>query len=329
MKRREFIAGLGSAAAWPLAARAQQGERLRQIGILMGWSERDAEYRTDLASFVQEMVRLGWVVGKNLHIEQRWTNAEFDRIAPLAKELVEQKPDAILAGTTPVAAALHRETNSIPIVFVMVADPVGAGFVAGLSRPGGNTTGFINIVENMGGKWLGLLKEITPGIKRVALMFNPDTAPGGGTYYVGSFQAGSRLLETEPLTVPVRSDAEIEAAIASLGGKQAGLIVNSDSFMGVHRGTVISSALRYSIPTIMDYAPFVRDGGLISYGPSNVDMFRRAAGHVDRVLRGAKPADLPVELPTKFEMAINLKTAKTLGIAIPPTLLALADEVIE
>lgn len=181
----------------------------------------------------------------------------------------------------------------------------------------------------MGGKWLGLLKEIAPRIKRVALMFNPDTAPGGGTYYMDSFQAGARSLETEPLTVRVRSDADIEAAIASLGGRQAGLIVSSDSFMGVHRGTVISSALCYSIPTIMDFGPFVRDGGLISYGPSNVDMFRRAAGHVDRILRGAKPPNLPVELPTKFELAINLKTAKTLGIAIPPTLLALADEVIE
>jgi putative tryptophan/tyrosine transport system substrate-binding protein len=328
MRRREFIAGL-SAVAWPVVARAQQGERVRQIGVLMGWSDRDAEYQTDLASFVQEMERLGWVGGKNLHIEQRWTNAEFDRTASLARELVEQKPDAILAGTTPATAALRRETNSIPIVFVMVADPVGAGFVARLARPGGNATGFINIVENMGGKWLGLLKEIAPGIKRVALMFNPDTAPGGGTYYMGSFQAGSRSLETEPLTVRVGSDAEIEAAIASLGGKQAGLIVNSDSFMGVHRGTVISSALRHRIPTIMDFAPFARDGGLISYGPSNVDMFRRAASHVDRILRGARASDLPVELPTKFEMAINLKTAKTLGIAIPPTLLAVADEVIE
>jgi putative tryptophan/tyrosine transport system substrate-binding protein len=329
MRRREFIAGLGGTMAWPVAARAQQGERVRQIGVLMGWSERDAEYRTYLASFVQEMARLGWVVGKNLHIEQRWTNAEFDRTAPLAKDLVEQKPDAILAGTTPVTAALHRATNTIPIVFVIVADPVGAGFVAGLSRPGGNATGFINIAENMGSKWLGLLKEITPGIKHVALMFNPDTAPGGGTYYMGSFQAGARSLGTEPLTVRVRSDAEIEAAIASLGGRQAGLVVNADSFMGVHRGAVISSALRYNIATIMDIAVFARDGGLLSYGPSNGDMFRRAAGHVDRILRGANPADLPVELPTKFEMVINLKTAKTLGIAIPPTLLAIADEVIE
>jgi putative ABC transport system substrate-binding protein len=234
-----------------------------------------------------------------------------------------------LAGTTPATAALHRETSTIPIVFGAVSDPVGAGFVTNLSRPGGNITGFINVESSLGGKWLGLLKEIAPDIKRAAIMFNPDTAPGGGSYFLGSFEAAARTLSIEPNTVHVRSVADIEMAITSLGHQQAGLVLMTDSFLGVRHQTIIALAAREKVPAIFEPSFFVKNGGLLSYGVDYADIFRRAAGHVDRILRGAKPADLPVEFPTKFELLINLKTAKALGLEVPPTLLARADEVIE
>jgi len=328
MKRREFIAGLGGAAAWPLAARAQQPDRMRRVGVLLGWADSNL-FRSLLAAFLQELAHFGWVDGRNVRIELRLTNAEIDRIAPFAKELVELKPDVILASTTLVTAALQRETQSIPIVFAVLADPVGAGFVASLARPGGNITGFIDAEAAIGGKWLDLLKKIAPNIKRAAIMFNPDTAPGGGNYYLGSFEAAARSLAIEPISVRVRSDAEIETAITSLGRQQAGLVLMDEPFMGVHRGTVISSAARSNTPAIFKAESFVKEGGLISYGPSSEDIFRRAAGHVNRILRGSKPSDLPVELPIRFNLFINLKTAKALGLTIPETLLATADQVIE
>jgi putative ABC transport system substrate-binding protein len=330
MNRRKLLALLGGAAAsWPVVARAQQGEGVRHIGVLMGWSETDPLYRIWFAAFVQALARFGWVEGANLRIEQRWTNAEFERIAPFAKELVERKPDVILSGTTPVTVALHRETITIPIVFAIVSDPIGAGLVAGVSRPGGNITGFINVEAGMGGKWLDLLKEIAPRIIRAAIMFNPDTAPGGGSYFLDSFEVAAQSLGVEAVTVRVRSDAEIETAITSLGRERAGLVSMTDSFMDVHRGTVIASAARNNVPAIFDGSQFARAGGLISYGPNYADIFRRAAGHVDRILRGAKPADLPVEVPTRFDLVINLKTARALGLTIPESFLARADEVIE
>ena len=247
----------------------------------------------------------------------------------MAKELVALGPDVILAATTPVTAALQRETRTIPIVFVVVSDPVGAGFVAGLPRPRGNITGFINTEAAMGGKWLELLKEIAPRLVRVALMFNPDTAPGGGSYFLAPFEAAARSLAVETILARVRSDAEIEAAITLLGSEQGGLVVMTDSFMAVRHRMLISAAIRNNVPAIFELPLFTRQGGLISYGPNFQDMFPHAAGYVDRILKGEKPADLPVQVPTKYDLVINLKTAKALGLDVPATLLARADEVIE
>jgi putative tryptophan/tyrosine transport system substrate-binding protein len=327
MQRRELAVGLVSTiAAAPVfglrLASAQQAEKVRRIGVL-GSSESGL-----LTPFVEELARLGWADGRNVRFEQRWTNADINRASAFATELVAAQPDVILCSTTPVTAALHRETSTIPIVFVIVSDPVGAGLVAGLPRPGGNITGFTNNEASMGGKWLSLLKEIAPGIKRAAFMFNPETTPGGGKYFLASFEAAAGALGIEPVAMPVGSDAEIETAIATLGAEQAGL-VEFGSFMAAHGGTIISSTARNKVPAIFESAPFARGGGLISYGASLTDMFRRAAGYVDRILRGERPADLPVQTPTKFETAINLKTAKALGLTVPHNLLMLADEVIE
>ena len=330
MRRREFITLVGGASAWPLAARAQQRERMRRVGVLMGWSESDPQFRSWIDTFVEGLAQLGWADGRNVQINVRWASGDVVRMRTFAKELVELQPDVILGGTTPVTAALQRETRTIPIVFVVVADPVGAGFVAGLPHPGGNITGFLNAEAAIGGKWLEMLKEIAPHVTRVAIMFNPDTAPLGGAYFLGSFEAAARSLAVEPITARVRSDAEIEAVITSLGGTQGGLVIMTDSFMGVHRGTVISLATRTKVPVIgADLPSFAREGGLLSYGANLRDIFRRAAPYVDRILHGAKPGDLPVQAPVKYEMAINLKTANALGLTVPPTLLALADEVIE
>jgi putative tryptophan/tyrosine transport system substrate-binding protein len=331
MRRREFITLLGSAAVWPLAAQAQQSDRRRRVGVLMAFDENDPQTRGWLSNFTQGLAELGWTAGHTAQIDVRWAAGSIDRMRTFAKELVELQPDVILAGTTPVTAALQRETSTIPIVFVLVSDPVGAGFVAGLPRPGGNITGFTNIEGGtFGGKWLELLKEIAPRVRRVAIMFNPDTAPGGGAYFLGPFEAAARSLAMEPITSRVRSDAEIETAIASLGREQVGLVIMADSFMLVHRGTVISQAARNNVPTIgADFPVFAREGGLLSYGSNFSDIFRRAAPYVDRILRGANPGELPVQAPTKYELVINLKTAKALGLDVPLFLQERADEVIE
>ena len=332
MRRRDFIKGIaGSTAAWPIAASAQQADRLRRISVLMAFDENDPQTRGWLSNFTRELAELGWTDGRTMRIDVRWAAGSVDRMRTFAKELVELQPDVILAATTPVTAALQRETSTIPIVFVLVSDPVGAGFVAGLPRPGGNITGFSNIEgAAFGGKWLEMLKEIAPRVTRVAIMFNPDTAPGGGTYFLDAFKAAARSLAMEPITSRVRSDAEIEAVIASLGREQAGLVIMADSFMLVHRGTVISQAARNNVPAIgADFPMFAREGGLLSYGSNFSDIFRRAAPYVDRILRGANPGELPVQAPIKYELVINLKTAETLGFQIPDKLLALADEVIE
>jgi putative ABC transport system substrate-binding protein len=252
-----------------------------------------------------------------------------ERAREFAKELVSQQPDVLFSGTTPATVALSRETQKVPIVFAIVSDPVGAKLVSSLARPGGNITGFINEEAAMRGKWLELIKQVAPDIKYAAVMFNPDTAPGGGNYFLDSFEAAARLLALEPTTFQVRSVSEIETAIESFSARQTGLVLMTDSFMDTHRLTVIEAAKRKSVPTIFDTRSFAEDGGLMTYGSNFTDIFRRAASQVDRILRGAKPADLPVELPVKLDLVINLKTAKALGLTVPPSLLATADKVIE
>jgi len=329
IRRREFIAGLGgTAAAWPLAVRAQQG--MRRIGVLMSTSENDPEGKTLFAAFTKGLQESGWTVGRNLRVELRWTADDIGRMGVLAKELVALRPDAILAYSTPVTAALQRETQSIPIVFAVVSDPIGDGFVASLPRPGGNITGFISIESTMPGKSLQLLTEIAPFVKRSTIMFNPDTAPGHGSYFLPAFESDARSLKVAPSAAPVNGDGEIEHAIASLGREpRGGLVVMPDSFMVAHRGPIIALAARHNVPAVYFAEVFARDGGLLSYGPDRADIFHRSAAYIDRILRGAKPADLPVQLPTKFAMVLNTKTAMTLGLTVPQTLLALADEVIE
>jgi putative ABC transport system substrate-binding protein len=280
---------------------------------------------------VAELSELGWTDGRNLRMDVRWAAGDVDRARMFAKELVDLRPEMILAYTTPVIAALQRETRTIPIVFAPVSDPVGEGFVASLPRPGGNITGFISQEAAMAGKWLELLTAIAPGVKRAAIMFNPDTAVGSGSYFLPAFEAAARTLKVTPIAARVHSDAEIEMVISSLGGEpRGGLVVPPDNiFMATHRAPIILLAARNNVPAVYPRSFFVRDGGLLSYGPDAVDIFRRSASYVDRILRGAKPADLPVQLPTRFEMAVNVKTAKALGLAVPPSILRRADEVIE
>jgi len=330
MRRREFIAGLSAASAWPLAARAQQAGRVRRIGVLMGPGENDPEGKVQLLAFASGLAEAGWTDGRNLQMDVRWTAGNLDRMRMFAKELVDLQPDAILVHSTPVTAALQRETRTIPTVFALVGDPIGAGFVASLASPGGNITGFLPQEAAITGKWLELLTEIAPGIKRAALMFNSDTTAGSGSYYFPAFEAAARSLNVEPITAAVRSDAEIETVITSLGHEpRGGLVFPPDIFIAAHRVPIILLAARNKVPAIYRDAFFVKDGGLLSYGPDLADIFRRSASYVDRILRGAKPADLPVQLPVKFQMTVNLKTAKTLGLTVSPTLLARADEVIE
>jgi putative tryptophan/tyrosine transport system substrate-binding protein len=334
MKRREFIAGLGSTAAWPLAARAQQPDRVRRVGVLMGLDETDPEGKAQLSRFMQGLAELGWTDGGNIQTDVRWGGDDVDRMRILAKELVAMRPDAILAEGTPVTAALQRETRTIPIVFVVVADPIGTGFVASINRPGGNITGFVNTEMSMGGKWLELLAEMAPGIKRAAMMFNPDTALYAHSYYLPSFVSAARSLNVEPIPAPVRNDTEIETVIASLASlgqePRGGLIVMADHFTQIHVAPIALLAAQNRIPAIYPWRYVIAgNDGLLSYGPDLRDVVLRAAPYVDRILRGAKPADLPVQFPVKFEMAVNVKTAKALGLGVPQSILLRADEVIE
>jgi putative ABC transport system substrate-binding protein len=331
MERRTFISLLGGVAVvWPTAARAQQLERVRRIGVLMGWAESDPDAQAALVAFFKGLQELGWADGRNLRIDLRWAAGDIGRMQEFAKELVALRPEMILANTTPVAKALHKETQSIPVVFVIVSDPVGAGVVASLSRPGGNITGFINVETAMGGKWVELLKELAPAVKRVGIMFNPDTAPGGGSYFMGPIEAAARSFGVEAIKTPVRSDGEIETVIIGLAREPgSGLVVMTDGFMTVHRGSIIPLAARNNVPAIFAEAFSPREGGLMSYGANVKDIFSRAASYADRILRGARPADLPVQTPTKFELVINLKAVRALGLNVPPTLLARADELIE
>jgi putative tryptophan/tyrosine transport system substrate-binding protein len=330
MRRREFIRFLGGGVViWPLAARAQQPEHLRPIGVLMGYAENDPEAQTHLAAFKQALLALGWGEGRNLRIDLRWTSGDIDRASTFAKELVALRPEVILSHATPITTALQRETKTIPIVFTLVSDPVGAGFVEGLPRPGGNITGFVHLEPTIGGKWLELLKEIAPRVTRVAVMFNPQTAPYT-EFYLHSLEAAASKLGVKSSTSPVRHEADIEEVISVLGREPgSGLIAMTDSFMVVHRKATVELTIRHKVPLMYFIGNVAREGSLISYGPDITDLFRRAATYVDRILRGTKPAELPVQLPTKFELVINLKTAKTLGLTVPPLLLSRADEVIE
>jgi putative tryptophan/tyrosine transport system substrate-binding protein len=330
MRRREFIAGLGCAAAWPAAALAQQTDRVRRIGALMAMGNTDSEANAWLSAFTQQLAELGWTNGGNVRMDVRWAAGDVDRARMFAKQLVDLQAEIILANGTPATAALQRETRTIPIVFANVGDPVGPGFVASIPFPGGNITGFINLEAGFAGKWLELLTQIAPSVTRVAGMFNPDTAPDGGLYFRPAFEAASRLFKVEVFFTPVHSDAEIEAVITSLGREPGGgLVVMADGFNGVHRAPIILLAARNNVPAVYAQSFFVKDGGLLSYGPNVLDIFRRSASYVDRILRGDKPAELPVQLPTKFEMALNLKTAKSLGLTVPQLILLRADEVIE
>jgi putative ABC transport system substrate-binding protein len=327
IRRREFLGAVGGAAAWPLAARAQQGARMRRIGVLMSGDENDPLAKTNISAFTQTLAGLGWT-DRNMRIDLRWGRGDINRMQEFAQEFVGSQPDIVVTNSTPATVAVQRETRTIPIVFANVGDPVASGIVARLNQPGGNITGFASTEASLGGKWLELLSEIVPGLKRAAIMFNPDTAPVSA--YMPSFETAARSLKVVLITTPVHSDGEIETSITALGREPgAGLVVLSDAFTVVHRAPVILAAARNNVPAVYYLSNFARDGGLLSYGNDQVDIHRRAASYVDRILRGEKPGDLPVQLPTTFEMVVNRKTATALGLAVPPSILLRADEVIE
>jgi putative tryptophan/tyrosine transport system substrate-binding protein len=329
MKRRDFITLLGGATvAWPLAARAQQPERMRRIGVLMGTPASDQESHVRLAAFLRQLGELGWRLGQNVRIEYRWYGTATEQTLAGAKELVEWQPDVIVGHSTPSVAALLQATRTIPIVFLLVADPVGSGFVESFARPGGNVTGFTTVEFSMGGKWVELLKEIAPRVTRVLLIFNPQTA--AYTPFLRLIEAAAPSLAVDPIAGPVHDAAEIKRTIDAFARESSGaLIAFPDIFTASHRELIVALAAQYRLPAVYPYPYFPKSGGLLSYGVDAADQFRRAASYVDRILKGAKPADLPVQAPVKFEMVINLKTAKALGLDVPLQLQQLADEVIE
>ena len=329
IKRREFIALIGGAAvAWPLAAGAQQGERVRRTAVLMPGAADDPEYQARMTAFLQGLAQLGWLDGRNARIDIRWTAGDADRIRKYAAELVALAPDVILAPASAVTGPLLQATRTIPIVFTTVADPVGAGFVESLARPGGNATGFALHEYTLSGKWLELLKEIAPGVTRAAVLRDPTVGSGTGQY--ASIQAVAQSLGVELRPMDVRDPGEIERAIVAFAQVPNGGLINAGApSAGIHRNLVITLAARHRLPAVYALPYIARTGGLIAYGPNLVDQYRRAADYVDRILKGEKPADLPVQAPTKYDLVINLKTARALGLEVPATLLARADEVIE
>jgi len=328
MRRRDFITLLGTAVAWPVAARAQQREQMRRIGVLMNLGSDDAEGQARNAAFLQGLQELGWTVGRNVRIEYRWGAGDAELFRRHGLELVALAPDVILAGGGAVVPSLLQATRTIPIVFTLTPDPVGAGFVESLARPGGNATGFTIFEYGISGKWLELLKEIAPHVTRAAVIRDPAIAAGLGLW--GAIQSVAPSLGVELRPLGVRDAGEIERVVTAFArSSNGGLIVTGSSLATVHRELITTLAARYRLPAVYPQRSFVTVGGLISYGPDSIDPYRQAAGYVDRILRGEKPADLPVQAPTKYELVINLKTAKAIGLEAPPTLLARADEVIE
>jgi ABC-type uncharacterized transport system substrate-binding protein len=327
--RREFMALLGgAAAAWPLAARGQPTERMRRVGVLMNIAADDPEAQARMTAFVQQLAQLGWMAGRNVKIDSRWSAGDDDRLGKYAAELIAFAPDVILANSSQSVAALIKATRVVPIVFASVADPVGAGFVESLGRPGGNVTGFMNFEYSIAGKWLDLLKELVPSLTRVAVLRDATIAAGSGQ--LGAIQSAATQLGVELRPVGMRDAGEIERSLAAFASSSnGGIIVTASPLNTVHRDLMIALAARHKLPAIGSNRLFVTGGGLMSYGPDRVDQNRLAAGYVDRILKGEKPSDLPVQAPTKYELVINLKTAKALGLEVPPTLLARADEVIE
>jgi len=329
MRRREFISHIGGAAvAWPLTVRAQQPDRMRRIGALMAFAESDPEGQASFAAFREALQKLGWAEGRNIRIDSRWAlDAELTQ--RFAKELVALQPDLFLSDSTPITAALLQQTRTIPIIFANTADPVGSGFVASLPRPGGNVTGFTNMEPTMAGKWLELLKEIAPRVNRVAFLFNPATATYF-EYFLNPFKAAAASFAVQAVAAPVRDTSELESVIAAQARQpNGGLIVMPDTFTTVHRAEITTLAARYRLPAVYPFRFFTELGGLLSYGSDRHDNFRRAATYVDRILKGAKPSELPVQAPVKFELVINLKTAKVLGRDVPVQLQQRADQVIE
>ena len=328
MRRREFLGVVGSAAVWPLAAQAQQAERVRRIGVLMDMALDDANSSPRTTAFLRGLQQLGWTDGRNVRIETRWAAGNADLQRRYAAELVALAPDVILATASPTVAALQAATRAVPIVFAHAADPVGAGFVDSLSRPGGNATGFVLFEYSISAKWLELLKELAPRVTKVAVLRDPATAAGMGQF--GAIQSVAPSFGMELRPVNARDPGEIERAITNFAAESnGGLIVTANPLAALHRGLITALAARHKLPAVYSNRSFVAASGLVSYGPDFTDQYRQAAAYVDRILKGEKPADLPVQTPTKYELVINLKTARAMGLTMPPTLLARADEVIE
>ena len=324
MKRRNFIVALGGAAAWPLLARAQQNERTRRIGVLQPFA-KDSPEAARVAAFLQELQRLGWTDGRNLQIEYRWETSDLRKAS---MELVALSPEVILVSSTPAVSSLQQVTRTIPVVFTQVADPVSAGIVASLAKPGGNVTGFMAFDYEIAAKWLELLKEIAPNVTRVGAIRDPTVTASIGQ--LAAIQSAARLFRVEVFPVGGQNSKDIERTVTEFArGSNCGLIAVASPLINININLIISLAARYRLPATYPFRSFVADGGLISYGPDQIDLYRLAAGYVDRILKGEKPADLPVQAPTKFELVINLKTAKALGLDVPHSLLARADEVIE
>ena len=318
MNRRQMIAALGSAAAWPLAARAQQRDRMLRIGVLMGYAESDPAKQARLAAFRQALEANGWKEGQSIHIDYRFAPAGPDQAQVFAKELVAFRPNVLVGNSTPATAALLRETGTIPIVFVGVSDPVGSHFVASITHPGGSTTGFTDFAPSMIGKWLEILKQVAPGIARAAAMFNPRTAPGGGSFFLEPFEILARSFAIDPIAARVENADEIASAVAAMAREPGGsLIVMPDAFMTVHRQLIILLSARHALPAIYPYRYQAVEGGLLSYGVDDIDPMRRAAPYVARILKGENVADLPVQAPIKFNFIVNLRAAKALGLTVP------------
>jgi putative tryptophan/tyrosine transport system substrate-binding protein len=330
MRRRKFIALLGGAAAWPLSVRAQQRDQMRRIGVLMAYADSDSEGQAFIAAFRDGLQKLGWAENRNMQIDYRWaTLGDPDLMQRFAKELVALQPELILSHNTPTTAAMLQQTHTIPIVFALVNDPIGSGFVASFPKPGGNITGFIAFEGSMAGKWLELLKEIAPRVTRVAFLFNPATAPFA-EFFLNPFKAAAASFAVEGIAAPVHDISEVESVVAAQAREpNAGLIVMPSTFATLYRMEITSLATRYGVPAVYPFRFFPKVGGLLSYGNDFDDNFRRAASYVDRILKGAKPSELPVQAPVKFELVINLKTAKVLGLEVPSLLQQRADEVIE